>query len=84
MSRGFSLSACEEAVMGLSALDVISCAENALCASEATMSVLSLWAESIPYGDEYRTEASRVYAAISLLRIAINELVKVREAGCEE
>lgn len=84
MSRGISLSACEEAEMGLSVLDVISCAENALCASESTMAVLSLWAESIPYGEEYRTEASRVAAAISLLRIAINELVKVRETGCEE
>ncbi|HHA1513010.1 TPA: hypothetical protein ACOEFW_002418 [Enterobacter hormaechei subsp. xiangfangensis] len=48
------------------------------------MAVLSMWIDSIPGEDEYRTEACRVSAVLSLVHDAVNELVKVREAYSEE
>ncbi|HGY4190330.1 MULTISPECIES: hypothetical protein [Enterobacteriaceae] len=44
------------------------------------MSVLSMWIDSIPDGDEHREEACRVGAIMSLLHKSIGELVKAREA----
>ena len=55
-------------------------AENALSDSECAMSVLSMWIDSIPDGDEHREEACRVGAIMSLLHKSIGELVKAREA----
>lgn len=62
--------------------ELVNCAENALSASEEAMAVLSLWIDSIPYGDEYHGEACRVGAVMSLLHKGIRELVKVQEAYC--
>ncbi|CZV59100.1 hypothetical protein ACOTXO_05545 [Enterobacter cloacae complex sp. CDL006] len=44
------------------------------------MSVLSMWIDSIPDGEEHREEACRVGAIMSLLHKSIGELVKAREA----
>ncbi|HHU0722228.1 hypothetical protein SJ089_22580 [Enterobacter hormaechei] len=44
------------------------------------MSVLSMWIDSIPDGDEHREEACRVGAIMSLLHKSIGGLVKAREA----
>jgi hypothetical protein len=46
----------------------------------SAMSVLSMWIDSIPDGDEHREEACRVGAIMSLLHKSIGELVKAREA----
>ncbi|WP_228681253.1 hypothetical protein [Klebsiella pneumoniae] len=48
------------------------------------MSVLSMWIDSIPDGDEHREEACRVWAIMSLLHNAIGELVKAREVYGEK
>ncbi|MHB4126558.1 hypothetical protein ACYBYX_12005 [Klebsiella pneumoniae] len=48
------------------------------------MSVLSMWIDSIPDGDEHREEACRVGAIMSLLHNAIGELVKAREVYGEK
>lgn len=64
--------------------EVLMHAENALSAGESAMAVLSMWIDSIPGEDEYRTEACRVSAVLSLVHDAVNELVKVREAYSEE
>ncbi|ENT8182892.1 hypothetical protein [Enterobacter hormaechei] len=44
------------------------------------MSVLSMWIDSIPDGEERHEEACRVGAIMSLLHKSIGELVKAREA----
>lgn len=64
--------------------EVLMHAENALSAGESAMAVLSMWIDSIPGEDEYRTEACRVSAVLSLVHDAVNELVKAREAYSEE
>ncbi|HGU6660701.1 TPA: hypothetical protein ACNAFM_004647 [Klebsiella pneumoniae] len=48
------------------------------------MSVLSMWIDSIPDGEEHREEACRVGAIMSLLHNSIGELVKAREAYSEK
>ncbi|HIC1261015.1 TPA: hypothetical protein ACWZ8Z_000887 [Klebsiella pneumoniae] len=48
------------------------------------MSVLSMWIDSIPDGEEHREEACRVRAIMSLLHKSIGELVKAREAYSEK
>lgn len=60
--------------------EVLMHAENALSESECAMSVLSMWIDNIPDGDEHREEACRVGAIMSLLHKSIDELVKAREA----
>ena len=60
--------------------EVLMHAENALSESECAMSVLSMWIDSIPNGEEHREEAHRVGAIMSLLHKSIGELVKAREA----
>lgn len=60
--------------------EVLMHAENALSESECAMSVLSMWIDSIPNGEEHREEACRVGAIMSLLHKSIGELVKAREA----
>lgn len=60
--------------------EVLMHAENALSESECAMSVLSMWIDSIPDGEERREEACRVGAIMSLLHKSIGELVKAREA----
>ena len=50
--------------------EVLMHAENALSESECAMSVLSMWIDSIPDGEEHREEACRVGAIMSLLRRA--------------
>lgn len=64
--------------------EVLMHAENALSAGESAMAVLSMWIDSIPGEDEYRTEACWVSAVLSLVHDAVNELVKAREAYSEE
>ncbi|EMM5372247.1 hypothetical protein RFE94_001058 [Klebsiella pneumoniae] len=64
--------------------EVLMHAENALSESECAMSVLSMWIDSIPDGDEHREEACRVGAIMSLLHNAIGELVKAREVYGEK
>lgn len=60
--------------------EVLMHAENALSESECAMSVLSMWIDSIPDGEEHREEACSVGAIMSLLHKSIGELVKAREA----
>ena len=60
--------------------EVLMHAENVLSESECAMSVLSMWIDSIPDGEEHREEACRVGAIMSLLHKSIGELVKAREA----
>jgi hypothetical protein len=60
--------------------EVLMHAENALSESECAMSMLSMWIDSIPDGEEHREEACRVGAIMSLLHKSIGELVKAREA----
>ena len=60
--------------------EVLMHAEIALSESECAMSVLSMWIDSIPDGEEHREEACRVGAIMSLLHKSIGELVKAREA----
>ena len=60
--------------------EVLMHAENALSESECAMSVLSMWIDSIPDGEEHREEACRVGAIMSPLHKSIGELVKAREA----
>ena len=64
--------------------EVLMPAENALSESECAMSVLSMWIDSIPDGEEHREEACRVRAIMSLLHKSIGELVKAREAYSEK
>ena len=64
--------------------EVLMHAENALSESECAMSVLSMWIDRIPDGDEHREEACRVWAIMSLLHNAIGELVKAREVYGEK
>ncbi len=64
--------------------EVLMHAENALSESERAMSVLSMWIDSIPDGEEHREEACRVGAIMSLLHKSIGELVKAREAYSEK
>lgn len=68
--------------------EVLMHAENALSESECAMSVLSMWIDSIPDGEEHREEhreeACRVGAIMSLLHKSIGELVKAREAYSEK
>ncbi|HBS0549692.1 TPA: hypothetical protein MDF34_004928 [Klebsiella pneumoniae] len=64
--------------------EVLMHAENALSESECAMSVLSMWIDSIPDGEEHREEACRVGAIMSLLHNSIGELVKAREAYSEK
>ena len=64
--------------------EVLMHAENALSESECSMSVLSMWIDSIPDGEEHREEACRVGAIMSLLHKSIGELVKAREAYSEK
>ncbi|HBR1254028.1 TPA: hypothetical protein L9L01_002787 [Klebsiella pneumoniae] len=64
--------------------EVLMHAENALSESECAMSVLSMWIDSIPDGEEYREEACRVGEIMSLLHKSIGELVKAREAYSEK
>ncbi|HDT6073897.1 TPA: hypothetical protein QHC32_003768 [Enterobacter roggenkampii] len=60
--------------------EVLMHAENALSESECAMSVLSMWIDSIPNGEEHREEARRVGAIMSLLNKSIGELIKARDA----
>lgn len=60
--------------------EVLMHAENALSESECAMSVLSMWLDSIPDGEEFHGEACKVSAIMSLLHKSIGELVKAREA----
>lgn len=60
--------------------EVLTHAENALSESECAMSVLSMWIDSIPDGEEFHGEACKVSAIMSLLHKSIGELVKAREA----
>lgn len=64
--------------------EVLMHAENALSESECAMSVLSMWIDSIPDGEEHREEACCVRAIMSLLHKSIGELVKAREAYSEK
>ncbi|XWJ92922.1 hypothetical protein ACRARH_12410 [Phytobacter ursingii] len=64
--------------------EVLMHAENALSAGESAMAVLSMWIDSIPGEDEYRTEACRVSVVLTLVHDAVNELVKAREAYSEK
>ncbi|HCB3062019.1 TPA: hypothetical protein MYU07_001746 [Klebsiella pneumoniae] len=64
--------------------EVLMHAENVLSESECAMSVLSMWIDSIPDGEEHREEACRVGAIMSLLHKSIGELVKAREAYSEK
>ena len=60
--------------------EVLVHAENALSESEGAYEILSMWLDSIPNGVEFHGEACRVSAIMSLLRSAVSELVKAREA----
>lgn len=54
--------------------EVLLHAENALIDSEKAKAVLDMWFNSIPYGDEYKDEACRVDAVMTLLSHGIKEL----------
>lgn len=60
--------------------EVLMHAENALSASEGAYEILSMWLDSIPNGVEFRSEACRVSAIMTLLHKSIGELLKAQEA----